>query len=49
MTDANEAFGQYVQKDTDPLRAAADAVSGRIASAMKGEKAEVVELAKVKR
>ena len=41
--------GQYVQRDTDPLRAAADAVSGQIAAAMKGEEAEVVELAKAKR
>ncbi len=40
---------QYVSRDTDPLRVAADAVSGRIAAAMKGEKAEIVELAKVKR
>ncbi len=41
--------GLYVQRDTDPLRAAADAVSGRIAAAMKGEQAEVVEFSKRQR
>jgi hypothetical protein len=36
---------RYVERDADPLRAAANAVSGRIAAAMAGEKgAEVVEL-----
>ncbi len=38
--------GQYVQKDTDPLRRAADRVSGQIAAAMKGEEAEVVPMKK---
>jgi integrase len=36
---------RYVERDADPLRAAANTVSGRIAAAMAGEKgAEVVEL-----
>jgi integrase len=35
--------GRYVERDADPMRAAADSVSGRIAAAMAGEKgAEVV-------
>ncbi len=39
--------GRYVEKATEPLRAAADAVSGRDAAAMSGkQKAEVVELRK---
>ena len=39
--------GRYVEKATEPLRAAADAVSGRIAAAMNGQReAEVVELKK---
>ena len=40
---------RYVERDIDPLRTAADAVSGRIAAAMRGESAEVVELSKAKR
>ena len=37
--------GRYVEKATEPLRAAADAVSGRVAAAMNsGREAEVVEL-----
>ena len=36
--------GRYVEKATEPLRAAADAVSGRVAAAMNGQReAEVVE------
>ena len=39
--------GRYVEKATEPLRAAADAVSGRVAAAMNGgREAEVVELRK---
>ncbi len=39
--------GRYVEKATEPLRAAADAVSGRVAAAMNGrQEAEVVELKK---
>ncbi len=39
--------GRYVEKATEPLRAAADAVSGRVAAAMNGQQeAEVVELRK---
>ncbi len=39
--------GRYVEKVTEPLRAAADAVSGRVAAAMNGQyEAEVVELRK---
>ena len=39
--------GRYVEKATEPLRAAADAVSGRVAAAMSGQReAEVVELKK---
>jgi integrase len=39
--------GHYVEKTTEPLRAAADAVSGRVAAAMSGQQeAEVVELKK---
>lgn len=41
--------GRYVERDIDPLRTAADAVSGRIAAAMKGESAEVVELPRARR
>ncbi len=41
--------GRYVEKATDPLRAAADVVSGRVAAAMSGgQGAEVVELPKRK-
>ena len=41
--------GRYVEKATEPLRAAADAVSGRVAAAMNGgQEAEVVELPKRK-
>ncbi len=39
--------GRYVEKATEPLRAAADVVSGRVAAAMNGrQEAEVVELRK---
>ncbi len=39
--------GRYVEKATEPLRAAADVVSGRVAAAMNGQQeAEVVELRK---
>jgi hypothetical protein len=39
--------GRYVEKATEPLRAAADVVSGRVAAAMDGQQeAEVVELKK---
>lgn len=41
--------GRYVERDTDPLRAAADSVAGKIAGAMEGKEAEVVELSKAKR
>ncbi len=38
---------RYVEKASEPLRAAADAVSGRVAAAMDGQReAEVVELKK---
>ncbi|MGE0735297.1 MAG: tyrosine-type recombinase/integrase [Alphaproteobacteria bacterium] len=36
--------GRYVEKDSDPLRRAADAVGGRIAAAMDGKAAKVVKL-----
>ena len=36
--------GRYVERDTDPLRGAADAVAGRIAAAMGGASGEVVDL-----
>ena len=36
--------GRYVERDTGPLRAAADAVAGRIAAAMGGDSGEVVDL-----
>jgi integrase len=40
--------GRYVQRDADPLRAAADAVSGSIAAAMAGGAgAEVVPMTRV--
>ena len=38
--------GKYVEADTDPLRAAADRVAGRIAAAMEGKEAEVVDMPK---
>ena len=39
--------GRYVEKATEPLRAAADAVSGRVAAAMSGQQeAEVIALKK---
>ena len=39
--------GRYVEKATEPLRAAADVVSGRVAAAMSGQQeAEVVEIRK---
>jgi len=38
--------GRYVEKDSDPLRRAADTVGGRIAAAMDGRAAKVVKLAK---
>ncbi len=36
--------GRYVEKDADPLKRAADAVSARIAAAMEGKSADVVPL-----
>jgi hypothetical protein len=36
--------GRYVSRNADPLRAAADAVSGQIAAAMEGKPAEVVSI-----
>lgn len=36
--------GRYVERDADPVRAAADQVAGRIAAAMAGESGEVLEL-----
>ena len=41
--------GRYVERDTEPLRAAADSVAGKIADALEGKEAEVVELSKAKR
>jgi integrase len=41
--------GKYVAADVNPLREAADRVSGQIAGAMEGREAEVVELSKAKR
>jgi integrase len=41
--------GRYVSKHVDPLRAAADAVSGQIDAAMKRPPAEVVDLPKAGR
>ena len=38
--------GRYVSKHVDPLRAAADAISGQIAAAMERPAAEVVEMPK---
>jgi integrase len=38
--------GRYVSKHVDPLRAAADAVSGQIAAALNGPTGEVVEMPK---
>ena len=38
--------GRYVERDTDPLRAAADAVSGRVAAELAGKGAAVVRLPK---
>ncbi len=39
--------GRYVEKATEPLRAAADAVSGRVAAAMNGrQEAAIVQLKK---
>jgi integrase len=35
--------GRYVEKDADPLQRAADAVANRIAAAMEGKQAEIVE------
>ena len=40
--------GRYVERGTDPLRAAADSVAGKISRAMEGKEAEVVELSKAK-
>jgi integrase len=37
--------GRYVERNVDPLRAAAEAISSRIAAAMAGNRAEVVPLA----
>ena len=36
--------GRYVERAVDPVRALADKVSGRIAAAMSGGRAEVVPL-----
>lgn len=36
--------GRYVERATDPTRAAADAVSGRVAASMNGDGGEVVDL-----
>jgi integrase len=41
--------GRYVSKHVDPLRAAADAISGQIAAAMDRSPAEVVEMPKAGR
>ena len=41
--------GRYVERDFDPMRAAANQVSGRIAAAMEGKEGQVVPLAPVKR
>jgi integrase len=41
--------GRYVSRHVDPLRAAADAISGQIAAAMAGQSAEVVEMPKAGR
>jgi hypothetical protein len=41
--------GRYVERNADPLRAAAEAVSSQIAAAMAGAKADVVPLAKQRR
>jgi len=41
--------GRYVSKHVDPLRAAADAISGQIAGAMAGQSAEVAEMPPAKR
>ena len=38
--------GRYVSRHVDPLRAAADAISGQIAAAMERPPAEVVDLPK---
>jgi site-specific recombinase XerD len=38
--------GRYVSRHVDPLRQAADVVSGQIAAAMEGQPAEVVEMPK---
>ena len=38
--------GRYVERDADPLRAAADHVAGRIAAAMAGKQGEVIPLAR---
>jgi integrase len=40
--------GRYVQRDANPLRAAADAVSSQIASALEGKVAELVRIPKYK-
>ena len=37
--------GRYVERDHEPVRAAADQVSGRIAAAMEGKAGDVVPLA----
>ena len=41
--------GRYVERDFDPMRAAANQVSGRIAAAMEGKEGQVVPLAPIKR
>jgi integrase len=39
--------GRYVERDADPIRAAADHVSGRIAAALEGKSAEVLPFAAI--
>ncbi|MCP4316486.1 MAG: site-specific integrase [Hyphomicrobiales bacterium] len=39
--------GRYVERDTDPVRAAADLVSERVAAAMAGNSAKVIPMVKV--
>jgi len=41
--------GRYVERAADPVRATADVVAGRVAAAMAGQPAEVVELKRSER
>ncbi len=41
--------GRYVERDTDPLRALSDKVENRIAAAMNGKDAEILEVNGAKR